>query len=149
MLPLGLGAGLFQSPNNSAIMGSAPRERLGVASGLLALSRTLGQVTGMPIMGAIFASRVINVAHLSVGTDVTDAPHWAIVKGVETSFIASAGLITIGVMLALIAFLKDRQDKRVPVPCGSEDRNRDLAEGVYSLPFILAKRNNHARRDCW
>ncbi|HVO69054.1 MAG TPA: DHA2 family efflux MFS transporter permease subunit, partial [Aggregatilineaceae bacterium] len=30
LLPLGFGVGLFQSPNNSAVMGSAPRERLGV-----------------------------------------------------------------------------------------------------------------------
>jgi EmrB/QacA subfamily drug resistance transporter len=115
VLPLGLGAGLFQSPNNSAIMGSVPRERLGVASGLLSLSRTLGQVTGMPVIGAIFASRVIRVANLAAGTDATDAPHWAIVKGVETSFLAAAGLIMIGVLLALLAFLKDRQAKRVPV----------------------------------
>jgi hypothetical protein len=96
-------------------MGSVPRERLGVASGLLSLSRTLGQVTGMPVIGAIFASRVIRVAHLAAGTDATDAPHWAIVKGVETSFLAAAGLIMIGVLLALLAFLKDRQAKRVPV----------------------------------
>ena len=34
-IPVGIGVGLFQSPNNSAVMGSAPRERLGVASGLL------------------------------------------------------------------------------------------------------------------
>ena len=34
--PIGLGMGFFQSPNNSAIMGAVPSQRLGVASGLLA-----------------------------------------------------------------------------------------------------------------
>ena len=104
LLPLGLGAGLFQSPNNSAIMGAAPRERLGVASGLLALSRTLGQVTGIPLMGAIFASRVLSVAKLPASVDVTDAPPWAIVEGIQTAFAAGAGLMVLGVMLSAVAF---------------------------------------------
>jgi MFS family permease len=32
--PFGIGLGLFQSPNNSAIMGSVPTNRLGIASGV-------------------------------------------------------------------------------------------------------------------
>src|SRR4030042_372672 len=38
----GLGAGIFQSPNNRAVMGSAPRLPLGRASGLLATGRNVG-----------------------------------------------------------------------------------------------------------
>ena len=109
LLPLGLGAGLFQSPNNSAIMGAAPRERLGVASGLLALSRTMGQVTGIPLIGAVFASRVLSVARLPASVDVTDAPPWAIVEGIQTAFTAGAGLIAVGVVLSAIAFRLHRQ----------------------------------------
>jgi len=112
LLPLGFGAGLFQSPNNSAIMGAAPRERLGVVSGLLALSRTLGQVTGIPLIGAIFASRVLHVANLPTGVDVTDAPGWAIVAGIETTFTAVSLLIGVGVLLAAFAFAEDRRRVR-------------------------------------
>ena len=43
-LPIGLGMGIFSSPNNSTIMGTAPRERLGIVSGILAVNRTLGQM---------------------------------------------------------------------------------------------------------
>ena len=43
----GLGAGIFGSPNNSAVMGSAPREHLGVASSLLGTVRTVGMVLGV------------------------------------------------------------------------------------------------------
>jgi MFS family permease len=112
LLPWGLGAGLFQSPNNSAIMGSAPRERLGVASGLLALSRTLGQVIGLPLAGAVFASRVIAVSNLEAGLDATDAPPWAIVQGLDYAFTAAAGLIMLGVVLATVAFMIGRQRHR-------------------------------------
>lgn len=53
----GLGQGLFQSPNNSAIMGSVPRERLGIASGFLATVRVLGQSLSVAVAGAIFATK--------------------------------------------------------------------------------------------
>ena len=112
LVPLGLGAGLFQSPNNSAIMGAAPRERLGVASGLLALSRTFGQVTGVPLIGAVFASRVFAVAALASGVDVTDAPAGAIVKGIQAAFLAGAGLIAVGVVLSVFAYRLEHQRRQ-------------------------------------
>lgn len=52
---VGLGSGLFTAPNNSAIMGSAPRDRQGVAAGVLAASRNVGMVTGVAAAGALFA----------------------------------------------------------------------------------------------
>jgi fucose permease len=54
LLPLGLGIGLFQTPNIRAIMAGAPDNRRGVASGLFSLSRTMGTITGVPLMGAVF-----------------------------------------------------------------------------------------------
>jgi EmrB/QacA subfamily drug resistance transporter len=51
-----LGMGLFQSPNNSAIMGAAPKDRQGVAAGMLATGRTMGQAMSVAIAGAVFAA---------------------------------------------------------------------------------------------
>jgi EmrB/QacA subfamily drug resistance transporter len=59
---LGLGMGIFQSPNNSAIMGAVPRDKVGVASGLLSLTRTCGQTTGIAVVGASFAGLVHHLA---------------------------------------------------------------------------------------
>ncbi len=58
-LPMGIGMGIFQSPNNSAVMGTAPRERLGVVSGMLSISRTLGQMVGISILSAVWAMRTV------------------------------------------------------------------------------------------
>ena len=52
-LPIGLGMGIFSSPNKSTIMGTAPCERLGIVSSILAVNRTLAQMTGIAIMGPI------------------------------------------------------------------------------------------------
>ena len=57
-IPVGIGIGLFQSPNNSAVMGSVTREHLGVASGLLSLTRTVGQTAGIAILSAFWENRV-------------------------------------------------------------------------------------------
>jgi EmrB/QacA subfamily drug resistance transporter len=53
----GLGMGCFQPPNNSAVMGTLPRERLGSGAGMLATSRVLGQVLGIALAGALFRAR--------------------------------------------------------------------------------------------
>jgi EmrB/QacA subfamily drug resistance transporter len=51
----GVGQGLFQSPNNSALIGSAPENQRGVASGFLATGRVIGQSLSVALAGAIFA----------------------------------------------------------------------------------------------
>lgn len=52
---LGVGSGMFAAPNNSALMGAAPRERQGVAAAVLACARNVGMVLGIAIAGAVFA----------------------------------------------------------------------------------------------
>jgi EmrB/QacA subfamily drug resistance transporter len=54
----GLGTGIFQSPNNSAVMGSAPKQHLGIASGILATVRTVGMVMGIAAGGMVLSAFV-------------------------------------------------------------------------------------------
>jgi EmrB/QacA subfamily drug resistance transporter len=56
---LGLGMGLFQAPNNSIIMGSLPKEQLGIAAGTLGTMRNMGMVIGVAVSGAVFSSRYV------------------------------------------------------------------------------------------
>jgi EmrB/QacA subfamily drug resistance transporter len=55
---IGLSLGLFQSPNNSAIMSSVPLEKLGVASAFLATVRNLGLVIGTGLSTGLFSARL-------------------------------------------------------------------------------------------
>ena len=50
----GLGMGLFQPPNNNAVMGALPRERLGSGGGLLAEARNFGMALGIASSEALF-----------------------------------------------------------------------------------------------
>jgi len=50
----GIGFGFFQAPNLKAIMGSAPKERAGGASGIVATARLIGQATGAALVAYCF-----------------------------------------------------------------------------------------------
>jgi DHA2 family multidrug resistance protein-like MFS transporter len=50
----GLGFALFQSPNLNALMSSAPAERSGGASGMVAMARLNGQAIGAALVALCF-----------------------------------------------------------------------------------------------
>ena len=104
--PLGLGWGMFQSPNNGAILGSVPPQRLGIASGLLSLTRTLGQTTGLPLFAAIFAA----IALAGTNRALTLAPAEAIVQGFQGTFqIAAIQLAIASALTGLLWWLESRK----------------------------------------
>lgn len=106
LLPIGLGMGTFQSPNNSAVMGAAPRHRLGVASGMLSLTRTLGQTAGIAMMGALFASRLNHYAGQPV--DIGDAAPALLAQALHDQFLVMAALVSVGLVLSLRAWRRER-----------------------------------------
>jgi EmrB/QacA subfamily drug resistance transporter len=112
LLPLGIGMGVFQSPNNSAIMGSAPRERLGVASGLLAITRTLGQTTGIATLGALWATRVAYHTSGTAQGDATTAPVAAQVAGLHDTFLIVLLLIAVALALGVWGLVDERRERR-------------------------------------
>ncbi|ADL08528.1 MFS transporter [Thermosediminibacter oceani] len=57
LMLFGIGNGLFQTPNNSSVMGSAPMNRQGVASGVLATMRNVGMVVGVAVASGFFSAR--------------------------------------------------------------------------------------------
>lgn len=117
LVPLGIGFGMFQSPNNSAIMGAAPRDRLGVASGLTSLSRTLGSTTGLPLIGSIFTAQVLSRGLLKAGEDVTAAPASALVSGIAGTYQIAVFFIGASILLAFFAWRFDRS-RRAAQPAG-------------------------------
>lgn len=100
LLVMGAGVGLFQSPNNSTVLGNAPPEALGVASGLLAVVRTLGQTAGIAVAGAIWASSVIAINGAPV-SPITAAPPAALAGGFDIAMRVAAGLALLAIVPSL------------------------------------------------
>jgi EmrB/QacA subfamily drug resistance transporter len=111
-LPIGVGMGIFQSPNNSAIMGTAERNRLGIVSGMLAATRTLGQTSGVALLGALWASRVLFYAADNFTGGATEAPAVDQVAGLQDTFLVMVGMIALALALAFWALVKGRNDQR-------------------------------------
>jgi EmrB/QacA subfamily drug resistance transporter len=107
-VPLGLGMGLFQSPNNSAVMGAVPKNRLGVASSLLSLTRTIGQTTGIAVMGAVWAGWVATLLGHATG-DATAAPVDIQVFALQRTLWVCIVLISLAFLLSLWALWKERK----------------------------------------
>jgi EmrB/QacA subfamily drug resistance transporter len=55
MIIIGIGYGMFQTPNNSAIMGSVSSENRGIASATLSTLKNIGMVLGVAVSGTLFS----------------------------------------------------------------------------------------------
>jgi MFS family permease len=53
-LLMGMGSGMFQSPNNSSVMSSVPPPKLGLAGGMGSLFRNVGMITGIALSVSLF-----------------------------------------------------------------------------------------------
>jgi EmrB/QacA subfamily drug resistance transporter len=61
----GCGTAVFTQPNNSAIMGSAPPNRRGIAAGALATGRTSGQLIGVAVASAVYFAASMHAGPLA------------------------------------------------------------------------------------
>ncbi len=107
-IPIGVGVGVFQSPNNSAIMGTMPREYSGVAAGILSITRLMGQIVGFALLGSFWASRVLANTGTPV-VDATRAPAAAQVAGIHDTFLLGFVLMAVAAMLGFWGFRKERR----------------------------------------
>jgi EmrB/QacA subfamily drug resistance transporter len=104
-LLIGIGMGAAMTPLSTVAMGAVDRSKAGVASGILGMTRQLGGVFGVALLGAIFASR----AH----THVTDSvASLSVPDAVKTQIVANASLgkgggTLPGASADLIARIKD------------------------------------------
>ncbi len=98
---LGLGMGMFQSPNNSTVMGSVPSMKLGVAGGVNALVRNIGMIIGTAVVVLLFSS--VRQAHLKGVIQPAPAQQVAaFLHGWQAVFIFAAGAAALGVVFSAV-----------------------------------------------
>jgi EmrB/QacA subfamily drug resistance transporter len=91
---LGFGFALFSSPNTNAIMGSVNRRFYGIASGMVATMRLMGQMLSMGVTVLVFA--------LYLGSArISEQRYLLFLKSAQTIFICFACLCLIGVAASL------------------------------------------------
>jgi EmrB/QacA subfamily drug resistance transporter len=104
VLLAGFGQALFQSPNNSALMGSAPKHRQGLASGMLATGRVVGQSLSVALSGAIFAGTGGAYAGRLLRTTGTQLPalQESFLHSQRITFLCLAGVALLAAGIALV-----------------------------------------------
>jgi MFS family permease len=109
LIVIGIGQGLFQAPNTRAIMGSAPSDEQGVASGTLSTGRVIGQGLSVAVAGAVFTSfgAAAAGASLEAGRNTlsvaqVQALQQTFVTGLHAAFVVCAVLAAVGVVTALV-----------------------------------------------
>ncbi len=94
---IGIGAGLFQAPNNSAVMGSVPRTHLGVGGGVLAIMRNLGMSFGIAISSAVLAAGTQPFQHAAPALQRV-----ALLHSIQVGFLVGAAFVLLGVVTSAI-----------------------------------------------
>jgi EmrB/QacA subfamily drug resistance transporter len=118
---MGLGGGMFWSPNTSAAMNSASPQLLGVASAALATFRQTGMVTSFAVALAVAAASLPRdvVMKLFVGTNVSLGSQvmQAFVLGIQNAFVVSAILCVVAAGFSLVRGREERrQEPRLEAP---------------------------------
>jgi len=101
----GIGAGFFQTPNNSAVLGAAPADRVGTTSGTLALARNLGQITGIAVASTVWTWRQ---SHYEQVASPLSSP---LASGLQDGFLVLAGF---GAVAMIISMMRPEQKGRTP-----------------------------------
>ncbi|AKG52848.1 hypothetical protein DGWBC_0160 [Dehalogenimonas sp. WBC-2] len=94
LIVLGIGFGLFSSPNTAAVMGAVQRKQYGVASATLSTMRLVGQMLSLGIALLLFA---LIIGRVQVSPEV----HAELVTSIRIAFSIFTGLCVLGVFASL------------------------------------------------
>ena len=105
----GVGQAIFTSPNSKVMMGAASPSEQGVASGILATGRTIGQALSVAVAGAVFTSwgsaaagSALAAGRGSLSGEQVQALQQTFVAGMHAAFVVCAAVAAIGVVTAVV-----------------------------------------------
>jgi len=116
---LGVGAGMFQSPNNAAVLAGVPPEHLGVANGAFATARNFGQAIGASLAAEILAGGLgpkgaVDVLSGGPSSAIGGLYLQAYVRAQAHAFEVAAGLGVVGVLLSALRGAEVRRAEVAP-----------------------------------
>lgn len=102
---VGVGFGLFSSPNTSAVMGSVRQMKLGVAAGTLGTMRFMGQSIGVALLGTVMATALPPKAMLALFAGLSVQDSVAInefVQGMRNFFLIASAIGALGTLTSMV-----------------------------------------------
>ncbi len=103
------GMAVFQSPNNSLIMSTVPKDKLGIAGSINALVRNLGMASGIALSTTVLYTKM----SLEVGYRITDyvpGLNHAFIYGMKWVYIIAGIICVIGAILTFYRIHNNSKD---------------------------------------
>jgi EmrB/QacA subfamily drug resistance transporter len=141
---MGLGGGLFWSPNTSAAMGTAPTNRLGVAAGTLNTLRQTGMVASFALALAVAAASLPRdtMLQLFVGTSIhvgtslmlafVDGMQAALRVSIVVCLVAAAMSLVRGPQVAAKPALATQLGRSGDPKQGQNDKRQEVDQKVHN-----------------
>lgn len=94
LVVMGVGFGIFSSPNSNAIMGSVEPEYYGSAAGVMSTTRVCGQMMSMGVVTLVFALNLGDV-------EITPTVYPTLMTSISTCFLIGACTCAVGIYFSL------------------------------------------------
>jgi EmrB/QacA subfamily drug resistance transporter len=140
LLVVGVGSGMFNSPNTAAMMGSVPAKRRGIAAGARTLLQNTGAVLSIAFVLAIVTSAVPKATLFAIfsglAKGLSEAKLAPFIANMHTALWVLAGTSLIGVGVCLLRpshVSADEQEPEVIEPWEQALANEGLAPGLDGL----------------
>lgn len=104
---MSIGNGLFQSPNNSLVMSTVPKNKLGIAGSVNALVRNLGMVFGISLSTTLLYNRMSHKIGYHV-VDYVKGRDDVFVYGMRYVYITAAVICASGALLTALRLHKSK-----------------------------------------
>lgn len=138
---LGLGAALFQSPTNKALMSELPSNQAGMASGILATTRNLGMVFAVCYAGLLIhfaiSPELMQSGELygAAAADLTGGLHLVVIF---------AALLSIGMAFLSFAGLKNKKESIIEYEKVAVEKTIQVEKKVVgTISSIIMVMNRH------
>jgi hypothetical protein len=104
MLLVGIGSGMFNSPNTAAMMGAVPAHRRGIAAGARVLVQNTGAVISIAFVIAVVTSSVpktvLFAVFSGVANHITNAQLIPFISNMHTALWCLCGISLVGAVVA-------------------------------------------------
>ncbi len=108
---LAIGNGLFQSPNNSLVMSTVPKDKYGIAGSINALMRNIALTFGIILSTTILYSSMSRKIGYSV-LNYIEGRNDVFVYGMHIVYLSFSGICLIGAVLTAVRLLNNRKKLR-------------------------------------
>jgi EmrB/QacA subfamily drug resistance transporter len=133
LLLVGIGSGLFNSPNTAAMMGTVPTERRGIAAGARTMLQNTGAVISIAFVLAIVTAAVPQEVLFKIfsglASGLTAAQLDPFISNMHTALWVLAGISVIGAGVSLLR-PSDQQERAAARPASRPSRRAVIEEAI-------------------